>query len=403
MGVIDQLRSEIRVRHYSIRTEQTYTEWVVRFVRYHNLRHPKEMGVAEVNAFLTHLAVDQNVAASTQNQALNALIFFYKHVIRRDLGDLGEVVRAKRPVREPVVLSVDEVERVLSHLRGVHRLMVLLMYGAGLRLIEVIRLRVKDVDFDYGALTVRDGKGQKDRQVPLPQVAVAGLREQLRKVKDVHDRDLREGYGSVHLPFALARKYPNTERAFHWQYVFPSPVLSIDPRSGRKQRHHVYESVLQKSIRDASARAGVRKDVHSHTMRHSFATHLLAAGSDIRTVQELLGHEDVKTTMIYTHVLKAGPQGVRSPADRLRAAAVAPELTQPSGSAPAEDPVPLKLWTATEARARFPGAEPEDKPPAAASSGRLEWARRVGALLLAVVWPLGLASVRRWLSARGTA
>jgi integron integrase len=302
------------MRHYSIRTEQAYCEWVGRYVRFHNLRHPRDMGVAEINAFLSSLAVSANVAASTQNQALCALVFLYSRVLK---CDLGEIVRAKRPVRMPVVLTLEETQRILSHMTRTARLMATLMYGTGMRIIEVIRLRVKDVDFDNGVILVRDGKGEKDRYVPLPRTTVEELREQIARVKVQHGRDLQDGFGTVHLPYALERKYPNAHKAFHWQYVFPSPTLSVDPRSGLRQRHHVYESVLQLSIRRATEKAGVRKDVHSHTFRHSCATHLLASGSDIRTVQELLGHNDVRTTQIYTHVLHMGPQGVVSPADRL--------------------------------------------------------------------------------------
>jgi integron integrase len=287
----------------------------VRYVRYHGLRHPGDMGAPEINQFLSHLATHANVAASTQNQALCALVFLYKHVLGRDPGDFGKIVRAKRPERMPVVMSVDETQRMLAQMTGRARLMALLLYGTGMRIIEVIRLRVKDVDFENGVILVRDGKGAKDRYVPLPRIAVEGLRAQIAAVKTQHEQDLRDGFGTVHLPYALERKYPNTHKAFHWQYVFPSPTLSVDPRRGVRQRHHVYESVLQQAIRQARERAGIAKDVHCHTFRHTAATHLLASGSDIRTVQELLGHSDVRTTMIYTHILNRGGQGFRSPAD----------------------------------------------------------------------------------------
>lgn len=316
--LLDQLRSEIRVRHYSIRTEHTYVDWVVRYVRFHGLKHPGTLGAPEINTFLTHLAEDRNVTAKTQNQALCALVFLYKHVLNREIGDLGQVVRAKTPSRLPVVLSIEEVERIFSSMSGIHKLMALLMYGTGMRIIEVLRLRVKDIDFENRLIIVREGKGDKDRIVPLPQNTVQPLHEQIARVKALHDRDLVDGYGTVYLPHALERKYPNTNKAFHWQYLFPSPQLSVDPRSGRRQRHHVYESVLQSSIRRAAREAGINKDVHSHTFRHSFATHLLAGGTDIRTIQSLLGHSDVKTTEIYTHILKNGPHGVASPADRLK-------------------------------------------------------------------------------------
>lgn len=318
MRLLDQLREQIRVRHYSIRTEHTYTDWVVRYVRFHNMRHPNDMGAAEINAFLSHLACDRNVASRTQNQALCALVFLYKHVLNRDIGDLGEVIRAKRPERLPVVLSVDEVEKIFQNLSGLHKLMVLLMYGTGMRIIEVIRLRIKDIDFENRSIMVREGKGDKDRIVPLPAHTEEPIREQIERVRTLHQKDLSEGFGTVFLPHALEQKYPNTNKAFHWQYLFPSPHLSVDPRSGRRQRHHVYESVLQEAIRTATRKAGIPKDVHAHTFRHSFATHLLAGGTDIRTIQELLGHSDVRTTEIYTHVLKNGPHGVTSPADRIR-------------------------------------------------------------------------------------
>jgi integron integrase len=316
--LLDQLRSEIQVRHYSIRTEHTYVDWVVRYVRFHNMRHPKDMGADEINQFLSHLASDRQVAARTQNQALCALVFLYKHVLGKEVGDLGDVIRAKQPERLPVVLSIGEVERIFEHLSGLHKLMVLLMYGTGMRIIEVIRLRVKDIDFENRSILVREGKGNKDRVVPLPANTTDPLREQIARVKTLHDQDLANGFGTVHLPDALEKKYPHTNKAFHWQYVFPSPHLSVDPRSGRKQRHHAYESVLQSAIRAATRDAGIPKDVHSHTFRHSFATHLLAGGTDIRTIQSLLGHSDVKTTEVYTHILKNGPHGVASPADRIQ-------------------------------------------------------------------------------------
>lgn len=316
--LLDQVRNEIRLRHYSIRTEQTYVQWIVDFVRFHNLRHPAEMGASEIKAYLTHLAVERNVAAKTQNQALCALVFLYTQVLRKDPGDFEGAVRAKLPERMPVVLSVAEVERILDSISGLHKLMVLLMYGTGMRIIEVIRLRIKDIDFDNQSIVVREGKGDKDRIVPLPANTVTALREQIAHVRVIHDRDLANGFGTVFLPHALAKKYPNTEKAFHWQYLFPAHKISLDPRSGKQQRHHVFESVLQEAIKRAVRAAGISKDVHAHTFRHSFATHLLASGSDIRTVQELLGHSDVRTTQIYTHILKNGPHCVASPADRIR-------------------------------------------------------------------------------------
>lgn len=308
--LLKQVRSEIRLRHYSIRTEEAYVHWIVRYVRFHNMRHPAEMGSTEVNAFLSHLASDRNVAASTQNQALNALIFLYKQVLKIEVGDLGNVVRAKRPKRLPVVLSVEEIAAVLNGMSGTKRLMAELMYATGMRIIEVLRLRVKDIDFARNMIVVRDGKGEKDRTVMLPRELTDQLRAQVTDSLELHRRDLADGYGTVHLPYALARKYPNAERNPAWQYVFPASVVSTDPRTGIVQRHHVYESVLQEALMDASRRAGIRKPVHAHAFRHSFATHMLESGADIRTVQELLGHSDVKTTMIYTHVLQTGPCGM---------------------------------------------------------------------------------------------
>ena len=315
MKLLDQLRNEIRVRHYSIRTEQTYVDWVVRFVRFHNLRHPQEMGPAEINRFLSHLACDANVAAGTQNQALSALVFLYKHVLKKEPGHFGEIVRAKRPQRLPVILSPNEVQRIMERLSGTYRLMCILLYGAGLRIMELVRLRLKDVDFDYHRLCVRDGKGSKDRFTILPECVEEGLRHQIRRVLDLHQADLKAGFGTVYLPFALARKYPSAEREPGWQYLFPARDLSTDPRSGRRQRHHTGEACVQRAVREAARAAAVLKLVHPHSFRHAFATHLLQRGYDLRTVQVLLGHTDLRTTMIYTHVLPNGPLGVASPAD----------------------------------------------------------------------------------------
>ena len=349
--LLDQLRQAIRVRHYSIRTEQSYKDWVLQFIRFHGTRNPAEMGALEINQFLSHLATDRNVAASTQNQALCAIIFLYTRVLGKDVGELGDVIRAKRPARLPVVLTVEETERIISHLNGTHKLMTLLMYGAGMRIMEVIRLRIKDVDFGNNAIIVRDGKGEKDRPVPLPQNTVEALTVQIAKAKQIHDQDLRDGYGSVYLPYALDRKYPNTNKAFHWQYVFPSQVLSVDPRSGRKQRHHVFESVLQDALKTATGKAGILKDVHAHTFRHSFASHLLASGTDIRSIQQLLGHVDVSTTMIYTHIMKTGPLGIVSPSDRIKVdttsltARLHQKQSKTAGevAAPIQDLVPLPV------------------------------------------------------------
>lgn len=317
--LLDDLRAAIRLRHYSIRTEHSYCAWVKRYCRFHDMRHPNEMGAEEINAFLTHLATDRDVAASTQNQALNAIVFLYKHVLNKELDDFGDIVRAKRPKKLPVVLSLDETARLLSNMTGVQRIMGELMYATGARIIELIRLRVKDIDFDRNQITIREGKGKKDRTVPLPTELVEDLKQQLKQVRALHDEDLAEGYGEVYLPHALAKKYPNAAKESCWQYVFPSTQRSTDPRSGKVRRHHVYESVLQRAIRDATKDAGIPKMVHAHSLRHSFATHLLEEGHDIRTVQELLGHSDVRTTQIYTHVTQQGAQAVRTPLTRARA------------------------------------------------------------------------------------
>ena len=315
--LLDQLRDQIRLKHYSIRTERVYYEWVKRFVRFHKYRHPMEMGAAEVEAFLSDLAVRRNVSASTQNQALAALLFLYKEVLKLDLPWLGEIVRAKKPVWLPVVLSVAEVQLLLAQLQGELWLMASLLYGSGMRLMEVVRLRVKDVDFSRNEIVVRDGKGMKDRVTLLPQCLLESLRLHLTEVRAVHRCELAVGRGDVYLPFALARKYPNGPCEWAWQYVFPAARLSVDPRSGKQRRHHIDEKRLQRAFKVALAAAGIVKLATPHTMRHSFATHLLESGQDIRTVQELLGHADVSTTMIYTHVLNRGGLGVMSPLDRI--------------------------------------------------------------------------------------
>lgn len=314
--LLDQVREAIRLRHYSIRTEQAYTDWIKRFILFHGKRHPREMGAAEVERFLTHLAVEGRVAASTQNQALSALLFLYREVLKVDLPWLGEMTRAKRPGRLPVVLTVEEVRRVLARIDGQQGLMADLLYGAGLRLLECVRLRVKDLDFEMRQITVRDGKGEKDRMTMLPQSVLEPLRAHLEKVKVLHAHDLEEGFGEVYLPYALDRKYPDASREWGWQYVFPAAGRSVDPRSGKERRHHVDEQTLQRAMKKAVRAAGLTKPASCHTLRHSFATHLLQSGYDIRTVQELLGHQDVATTMIYTHVLNRGGSGVISPLDR---------------------------------------------------------------------------------------
>ena len=314
--LLDQVRQQIRVRNYSIRTETVYAEWVKRYIRFHHYRHPLEMGAVEIEAFLTHLAVTRNVAGATQNQALAALLFLYKEVLKVDLPWLAGIVRAKKPKHLPVVLTRDEVTRVLAQLSGVKWMVATLLYGSGLRLLEALRLRVKDVEFSRGELVVRDGKGQKDRVTMLPRVLVGPLQEHLSMVAALHQQDLAEGFGHANLPFALARKYPNAAADWAWQFVFPSGNRSVDPRSKGTFRHHVHEKTIQRAIREAVRGAGIIKPATPHTLRHSFATHLLEGGQDIRTVQELLGHSDVKTTMIYTHVLNRGGLGVLSPLDR---------------------------------------------------------------------------------------
>ena len=313
--LLDRVRDAIRLKHYSIRTEQAYVDWIKRFILFHKKRHPAQMAEAEATQFLTHLAREGKVAASTQNQALSALLFLYKEVLRQEIGWLDHVERAKEPARLPVVLSPEEARKLLRKLSGTPRLMGSLLYGSGLRLMECVRLRVKDIDFDYAQITVRDAKGGKDRVTLLPVELSAPLERHLAKMKAQHEQDLEDGYGSVFLPFALDRKYPNAEREWAWQYVFPSSRVSIDPRTGKRQRHHIAEGILQNAIKAAVRAAQITKPATCHTFRHSFATHLLENGYDIRTVQELLGHKDVSTTMIYTHVLNKPGLGVRSPLD----------------------------------------------------------------------------------------
>ncbi len=315
--LLDQVRDVLRAKHYSYRTEEAYVDWIRRFILFHNKRHPAEMGAPEIQAFLTYLATERKVSASTQNQALSALLFLYREVLHKEI-DTILLSSAKRPERLPAVLTREEVRRLLSHLTGVHKLMAQLLYGSGLRLMECLRLRVKDVDFEYRCIIVRDGKGEKDRVVPLPETVIPELRRQIERVRLLHEEDLAAGYGEVHLPYALAEKYPNAAREFVWQYVFPAPRRSVDPRTGKERRHHMDPTSLQRAVKQAAREAGLQKRVTCHTLRHSFATHLLQAGYDIRTVQELLGHKDVRTTMIYTHVLQRGGLAVRSPLDLLR-------------------------------------------------------------------------------------
>ena len=313
--LLEQVRQRLRVGHYSLRTEQTYIPWIKRYILFHGKRHPRDMEKEEIETFLTYLAVERKVSAATQNQALNAILFLYRAVLDIDVQWMTDVVRAKRNPRIPVVMSSLEVRRVLSHLSGTNALMASLLYGSGLRLMEAIRLRVKDVDFDYRQIIVRDGKGAKDRVTPMPARAVDPLRQQIAHVKNLHTRDLESGYGEVYLPNALAAKYPNAARELAWQYVFASEQLSRDPLSEKTRRHHVSEKGLQRAVKNAVRAAEVHKKASCHTFRHSFATHLLERGNGIRANQELLGHKDVRTTMIYTHVLKRGGHGVTSPLD----------------------------------------------------------------------------------------
>jgi len=314
--LLEQVRDRLRVKHYSLRTEQAYVGWIRRFILANGKRHPRDMGGGEVEAFLTALATRHEVAAGTQNQALAALLFLYREVLGQDLPWMDGVVRAKRPRRLPVVLSRDEVRRLLAQLQGRDWLMAGLLYGTGMRLMECLRLRVKDVDFQRRDITIREGKGNKDRHVPLPQALAMALRDQMAGARLLHRADLAAGFGAAWLPHALARKYPNAARDWGWQYVFPASQRSRDPRSGDVRRHHLDEKVLQRAVQRARTAAGIHKPATCHTLRHSFATHLIKDGYDIRTVQELLGHKDVSTTQIYTHVLNRGGHGVLSPLDR---------------------------------------------------------------------------------------
>ncbi len=314
--LLDQLRDRIRVKHYSIRTEQAYLQWVKRYILFHGKRHPSEMGKTEIEAFLTSLAVERNVSASTQNQALSAILFLYSEVLALELPWLSDLTRAKKPARLPVVLARTELVALLQVIDDpLMDLIIRLLYGTGMRLLEALRLRVKDVDFARNEIIVREGKGNKDRVTMLPASLSSSLQAHLRAVKAQHDIDLAGGFGEVWLPDALAVKYPNAGKSWGWQYVFPASGFSVDPRSGVTRRHHVDDKRVQRAVRKAAIKAGIAKPVTPHTLRHSFATHLLESGYDIRTVQELLGHSDVSTTMIYTHVLNKGGRGVTSPLD----------------------------------------------------------------------------------------
>ena len=313
--LLDQVRAVIRLRHYSIRTEQTYLDWIKRFIRFSDRRHPRDLGAGEITAFLTHLAVEGRVAASTQNQALSALLFLYGQVLEVELPRLDDIVPARRSRRLPAVFTKEEARAVLAHLPSDYRLMGFLLYGAGLRLMECCRLRVKDVDFGRNQILVREAKGRQDRVTMLPASVAPALREHLERVRLLHRRELARGHGRVFLPGAYERKAAGAATAWAWQYVFPAPKASVDPRGGEVRRHHLGEKNLQNAVKTAIHRAGIAKAASCHTFRHSFATHLLEDGADIRTVQELLGHRDVATTMIYTHVLNRPGLGVKSPVD----------------------------------------------------------------------------------------
>jgi integron integrase len=313
--LLEQVRAAVRTRHYSIRTEEAYLRWIREYILFFEKRHPAELGAADVSAFVSHLAVERKVAASTQSQALSALLFLYREVLALSIGWVDDVERAKKPKRLPVVFTKEEARAVLAHVRGEAWLMASLLYGSGLRLMECVRLRIKDLDLARLEITVRDGKGGKDRLTVLPHSLTEPLRRQLDLARALHGLDVREGFGRVHLPYALARKYPSADREWCWQYIFPARHRSVDPRTGREQRHHVAETVLQKAVKAAVRAAGVAKPGSCHTFRHSFATHMIESGYDIRTVQELLGHASVETTQIYTHVLNKGGRGVKSPLD----------------------------------------------------------------------------------------
>jgi len=313
--LFDKVRKLIRIKHFSIRTEETYLHWIGRYLTFHNNRDPKEMGVPEIEAFLSHLALTLKVSSSTQNVAFNAILFLYRDVMKKELGDFIKAVRAKKPKRLPTVLTKDETFRVLAAVPAEHQMMVKLIYGSGLRLMECLRLRVKDIDFGNGHILVRDAKGMKDRVTLFPENLKDHLRAHLDRVKLIHQNDLAAGYGRVYLPYAIERKYPKASLEWAWQYVFPAKGFSVDPRSGVKRRHHVSETLLQRAVRSAAQIAGLSKPINVHTFRHCFATHLLEAGYDIRTVQELLGHKDVSTTMIYTHVINKPGLYVKSPLD----------------------------------------------------------------------------------------
>ena len=317
--LLDEVHAVMRLKHYSIHTERSYCDWIKRFVRFHGMKSRDDLqgGEPMIEQFLTHLAVVGNVSPSTQNQAMNALVFLYKKVLKQPLDGRINAVRAKKKQNIPVVLSKEEVASVISLMKGIPHLVVKLLYGGGLRMMEALRLRVHDIDYDLKQITVRSGKGNKDRVTPFPVSLAPLLKSHLKRVKAIHEKDMAEGYGAVYLPYALERKYPNADKEWQWQYIFPSGSLSRDPGSGHTRRHHIDPSVINKAIKAAAKKADIQKRISSHTFRHSFATHLLQRGTDIRTIQALLGHSDVSTTMIYTHVLGQGAQGVASPLDDL--------------------------------------------------------------------------------------
>lgn len=315
--LLDQVSDTLRVKHYSLRTEKTYIDWIRRYIFFHKKRHPKEMGITEIQAFLTYLAIERNLAASTQNQALSAVLFLYRYVLQKEIEVPADLIHAEKSKTLPVVMTHQEAIRVINGMTGTTQLMAKILYGSGLRLMECLRLRVKDIDFGNHQIMVRDGKGEDDRATILPDSLVPALEAQLKKVKFIHQKDLQDGFGETSLPYALDRKYPSAGKDWMWQYVFPSSSYSLDPISKKIKRHHNDPSVLQKAVRQAARSTGITKPVSPHTFRHSFATHLLQSGYDIRTIQVLLGHKDVKTTMIYTHVLQRGGLAVRSPLDDL--------------------------------------------------------------------------------------
>ena len=318
LSLFDVVRNKIRVKHYSIRTEKTYISWIKSYLHFYSLQHPRELGAEQIEAFLTHLAVNRKVSASTQNQALSALLFLYKVVLDIELPYLDGVTRAKRSTRVPVVFTPVEASRVIQNLQPPYSLMAGLLYGSGLRLMECVRLRIKDIDFHYKTITVRNGKGGKDRVTILPDLVLHDLELQLVKTKELHTFDQQAGQGYVYLPFALEKKYPNANREWGWQYVFPSQSRSIDARSGVERRHHLGGQSLQRAVKRSIMDSGITKQASTHTFRHSFATHLLQAGYDIRTVQDLMGHKDIRTTQVYTHILERGGNAVKSPLDNLR-------------------------------------------------------------------------------------